>query len=298
MDWKSVGKSILFPNIVIMIILVPVSLVLLIGSMVLIGTKSVIAIISYVLSSYTLMVWCLKTPMLIDYFKRFKEENDFVKKWRTDHRLRVNVSLYGSLTWNAFYGCFQLWLGFYYKTFWFCSLGAYYICLALMRFLLVRHTRRYVPGERMREELKKYRACGWVFLLMNLALALIIFFMLYWDRTFKHHIITAIAMAAYTFSAFAVAIVNLIKYRKYKSPIYSASKIISLAVACVSMLTLTSTLLTTFGEGTMDAFSQKIMLASVGGTVSVAVIVMAVYMIVTGAKKLKSINCPKGVNHG
>jgi len=150
----------------------------------------------------------------------------------------------------------------------------------------------------MREELKKYRACGWVFLLMNLALALIIFFMLYWDRTFKHHIITAIAMAAYTFSAFAVAIVNLIKYRKYKSPIYSASKIISLAVACVSMLTLTSTLLTTCEEGTMDAFSQKIMLASVGGTVSVAVIVMAVYMIVTGAKKLKSINCPKGVNHG
>ena len=139
----------------------------------------------------------------------------------------------------------------------------------------------------MREELLKYRACGAVFLLMNLALALIVFFMIYWNRTFEHHMITAIAMAAYTFTAFTVAIVNIVKYRKYNSPVFSASKAISFAAACVSMLTLASTMLTTFGDGTMGSIEQKIMLGSIGFAVSAVVVAMAITMIVQGTKKLK-----------
>ena len=287
MDWKKIGKAILFPHIAIAIILVPIATVLLVGSMVFVGTESVIAYISYVLSAYTLTVWCCKIPYLIKFFKAFKNENKYARRLQDDARLRVNISLYGSFAWNALYGIFQLWLGFYHHTFWFYSLGAYYICLAVMRFFLVRHTRKYAPGEKMQTELVKYRACGWIFLIMNLALALIIFFMVYFNRTFQHHMITAIAMAAYTFTAFTVAIVNVVKYRKYNSPVFSASKAISFAAACVSMLTLTSTLLTTFSDGTMGQMEQKMMLGSVGVAVSMVIVVMAMYMIVTGTKKLK-----------
>ena len=287
MDWKKLGKTLLFPHIAIMIVLVPISIVLLVASMVFIGTESPIAYISYVLSAYTLTVWCVKIPYLIKFFKVFKDENKYARKWQDDTRLRVNVSLYGSFFWNIAYALFQLWLGFYHHTFWFYSLGAYYICLAVMRFFLLLHTRKYAPGERMREELLKYRACGAVFLLMNLALALIVFFMVYWNRTFEHHMITAIAMAAYTFTAFTVAIVNIVKYRKYNSPVFSASKAISFAAACVSMLTLASTMLTTFGDGTMGSIEQKIMLGSIGFAVSAVVVAMAITMIVQGTKKLK-----------
>ncbi len=293
MDWKKLGKALLFPHIAIMIILVPIATVLLVGSMVFVGTESVIAIISYVLAAYTLTVWCFKIPYLIKYFKTFKDENKYARRWQDDTRLRVNVSLYGSLAWNALYALFQLWLGFYHHTFWFYSLGAYYICLGVMRFFLLLHTRRYAPGEKMQTELKKYRTCGWVFLVMNLALTLIVFFMLYWNRTFEHHMITAIAMAAYTFTAFTAAIVNLVKYKKYQSPVFSASKAISFAAACVSMLTLTSTLMTTFGDGSMDAFSQKILLGAVGFTVSGVVVTMAISMIVIATKKLNT-----EVHHG
>ena len=289
MDWKKLGKALLFPHIAIMIILIPIATVLLVGSMVFVGTESVIAIISYVLAAYTLTVWCFKIPYLIKYFKTFKDENKYARRWQDDTRLRVNVSLYGSLAWNALYGLFQLWLGFYHHTFWFYSLGAYYICLGVMRFFLLLHTRKYAPGEKMQTELVKYRACGWVFLLMNLALALIIFFMVYWNRTFEHHMITAIAMAAYTFTAFTVAIVNVVKYRKYNSPVFSASKAISLAAALVSMLTLESTMLTTFGDGTMTATTQKWMLGATGGTISVLIVATAIYMIVVGTKKLKQL---------
>ena len=290
MDWKKLGKALLYPNTVLMILLVPVATALLVVSMVFVGTESAIAYVSYVLAAYTLTVWCMKIPDVIRFFKRFKMENKYAQKWLNDTRLRVIVSLYGSFAWNALYGVFQLWLGIYHHTFWFSSLGAYYICLGVMRFFLVRHTQKYAPGERMRTELIKYRACGWVFLVMNLALALIIFFMIYWNRTFRHHMITAIAMAAYTFTSFSMAIVNVVKYKKYNSPVFSASKAISFAAACVSMLTLTSTMLTTFSDGTMDVLTQKMMLGSVGIAVSGVVVTMAIYMIAQSTKKLKKIN--------
>jgi ABC-type proline/glycine betaine transport system permease subunit len=114
-----------------------------------------------------------------------------------------------------------------------------------------------------------------------------VFFMVYWNRTFEHHMITAIAMAAYTFLSFTLAILNVIKYKKYQSPVFSAAKAISFASACVSMLTLTSTMLTTFQDGSMDASTQKLMLGCVGAAVVAIVTYIAIYMIVHSTKKLK-----------
>ena len=287
MDWKKLGKALLFPHIAIMIILFPIATVFLVYSMVFLGKESVAAIISYVLSAYTLTVWCFKIPYLIKFFKTFKDENKYIRLWRDNPRLRVNVSLYGTLIYNTAYALLQLGMGFWHHTFWFYSLAGYYISLAVMRFFLVRHTSRHKPGEKMLIELIKYRACGIVFLVMNLALALIIFFMVYWNRTFNHHEITTIALAAYTFTSLTLAIINTVKYRKYNSPVYSASKAISLASACVSMLTLESTMLTTFGDGTMSLLGRRILLGLSGGTISAFIIAMAIYMIAVGTKKLK-----------
>ena len=287
MDWKKLGKSILFPHIAIMLVLLPVAIVFLVYSMIFIGTESIVAYISYVLAFYTLTVWCCKIPKLIRFFKVFKDKNKYARLWQDDARLRVNVSLYGSLLLNTAYAVFQLGLGFYHASFWYYSMAAYYISLVIMRFFLVRHTSRHQPGEKMQEELIKYRNCGIVFLVMNLALSVMIFFMVYWNRTFRHHEITTIAMAAYTFTAFTLAIINVVKYSKYNSPVFSASKAISLAAACVSMLTLESTMLTTFNDGTMDILSRKIMLGASGGVVSVFIVAMAIYMIVQSSKKIK-----------
>jgi hypothetical protein len=85
----------------------------------------------------------------------------------------------------------------------------------------------------------------------------------------------------------------MVKYKKYNSPIFSATKAISFTAACVSMLTLTSTLLTTFSDGTMDALSQKILLGCVGAAVSVTVVIMAIHMIVQGTKKIKLLSAAK-----
>lgn len=289
MNWKKLGKALLFPPIAIMLILVPVAAVFVVYSLIYLDSTSAIAIASYVIAAYTLTVWCFKIPYLINFFKNFKNENKYARRWLDDAHLRVNVSLFGSLAWNTAYAIFQLWLGFYHGSFWFYSMAGYYISLALMRFFLVRYTRKNEAGESMRIELKKYRTCGIVFLVMNLALSLMIFFMIYWNRTFNHHEITTIAMAAYTFTALTTAIINVVKYAKYNSPVYSASKAISLAAACVSMLTLESTMLTTFGD-TMDMASRRIMLGASGGVISAFIIAMAIYMIVSSTKKLRILN--------
>lgn len=289
MDWKRICKTLLFPHTAIMIVLTPISIAFLVYSMVFLETDSVAAIVSYVLAAYTLTVWCMKIPNIIRFFRTFKNENKYARRWLDDPQLRVKVTLYGSLVWNTVYSVFQLWLGFYHHTFWYYSLAGYYISLAVMRFFLARYAGKNKPGERMLSELVRYRACGWIFLVMNLALSLIIFFMVYWNRTFNHHEITTIAMAAYTFTAFTAAIINIVKYRKYNSPVYSASKAISLAAACVSMLTLESTMLTTFGGETMDLLSRKILLGASGGVISAFVIAMAIYMIVQSTQKIRSL---------
>ena len=74
------------------------------------------------------------------------------------------------------------------------------------------------------------------------------------------------------------------------STLSTASKAISFAAACVSMLTLTSNMLTTFNDGTMDPFARKMMLGSVGVAVILVVIGMAVGMIARGTRKLKQLN--------
>lgn len=103
MDFKKIGKALLFPHIAVMLILVPVATVYLVYSMVFLGTESIAAIVSYVLAAYTLTVWCFKTPFLIRFFKTFKNENKYARIWRNDLALRVNVSLYGTLIYNTAY---------------------------------------------------------------------------------------------------------------------------------------------------------------------------------------------------
>ena len=290
MDWKRIGKALLFPPAAVLIVLTPIAAVALIYSMLRLEGTDPIRIGSYILSFYTLTILCARMPRLVHALQKFKNENSYVRLWTGDVRLRTNVTLSGSTLWNGAYGALQLGLGIYHKSAWFYSLAAYYATLAVMRLFLVRHTLRHNPGEQMRQELTRYRTCGWVFLLTNLALSGMMFYMIYENRAVRHNEITTIAMAAYTFTTWTLAIVNVIRYRKFNSPALSAAKAISLA-ACVSMLTLENTMLTTFSGKTMTPEKIRLFLALSGGAVSIFIVAMAVYMIVQANRKLKATPC-------
>ncbi len=287
--WKHRGKALLFPPLVLMVGLVPVAAALLIFAMAALGTDHPVSYAAYVLSAYTLTIWCVRIPQLVRAVQTFKQKNRFAKRLSEDVRLRVILTLTGSLVWNAAYAALQLILGITQRSPWYCSVAVYYVSLAVMRIFLWRHTRRHTAGERMHAELLRYRRCGWVFLVMNLGLTGMTILMVFENYTFEYGMIVTIAMAAYTFTALTVAIVNVVRYRKYHSPVYSASKIISLAAACVSMLTLTSTMLTTFDDGTTDAAFRPLMLILLGVAVSAFVITMAICMILRGNRQLQKL---------
>lgn len=285
MDWNKFWRAALYPHIALIILILPISVTLLACSLLYFGEKSITSILSYCLAFYLLVVICLRIPKIVAYFKLLKKENKYLRRLSTDIHFRVNLTLYGSFIWDVAFATFQLTLGFYHNSAWFYSMSAYYIVLAIMRFYLLGHTRSYKPNEKLTMETTKYCVCGWLLLVLNVTLTIIISYIVYLNKTFTHNKITTITLAAYTFATFTYAIINIFKYAKYKSPVYSATKLITLVAACVSMLTLEATMLTTFDDDPSPQFRQ-IMLACTGFIVFAFSIAVAIGMLVKGYKQL------------
>lgn len=287
MAWKRLGKTLLFPPVALLPLLVPVCTVGLVNSMRFREEAAPLHIAFYVLSFYTLTIWCVRVPNIIRFCKQFREENRSMQRWLSDARLRTNVSLCGNALWNGAYSALQLGLGVYHRSAWFYALALYYAALAVMRSFLVRHTLRHRPGERLREEWHRCWSCGWVLLVLHTALTVILLYMIRQNRSVRHHEITTIAMAAYTFASLTMAIFNVVKYRKYNSPVLSASKAVALAAACVSLLTLERTMLEAFGRE-MEQGTRQLFLCLSGMAISVLILVMAICLIVYSNKQM---NC-------
>lgn len=286
MDWKKLGKRLLFPHPAVLTLLCAAAIVMLAYSFIALDETDVVSIVSYVLSFGALTLVCIRIPEIICFVQRFRQENKYYLLYKNDVQLRINLSLYGTFGFNAVYALFQLGLGLWHHSAWFYAMAGYYLLLALMRLTLMRHTRTHAPGQDNALEWRKYRFCGWMLLVMNLALAIFTLYFVYRIRTFYHHEITTIAMAAYSFAALTMAIINAVRYKKYGSPAYSAAKAISLVSATVSMLTLENAMLTTFGEDSSEMFRQIILGAS-GIAVILVVQGIALYMIVNAGRKLR-----------
>ena len=85
---------------------------------------------------------------------------------------------------------------------------------------------------------------------MNQALAGIVFYIVKQNRGFTYSGTLIYAMAAYTFYITISAAVNVARFRKHGSPLLSAAKAISLTAALVSMLSLETAMLAQFGAET------------------------------------------------
>ena len=256
----------------------------------------VLQYVSYIASAYALIVTCTGLAYVntaIGGVKKFVSDHPLMKKFRstevgekymTDVRFRAGVSLYQGFFINLLYIAMKLVSGIVYRSTWFIALAVYYILLAVMRFLLVR--RLNVQDEA--SELRRYRLCGIMLLFMNQALTGIVVFMVQQNRSFDYPGLLIYAMAAYAFYAVTIAIINIVKTRKHKSPILSAAKAINLVAALVSILSLETAMLAQFG-GDDDPLFRQVMTGATGGGVCTIVIGMAIYMIWRANKNLKKI---------
>ena len=283
---KKIFKKFLYPPVFLLIPLVIAAAAMLAYVFAAADVSPALEYGSYVLSFFALVILCLRVPAAVRSWKQFGQRNAFLCRYKSDVRLRAKISLYNSIAVNLAYALFQLCLGIYHSSVWFYAFACYYFLLMVMRLCLARETARSAPGDNRLRELLLYRFCGILMLLMNLALSVIVGYIVWQGRTFRHHEITTIAMAAYTFASFTLAIVNIVKYHKYQSPVPSAAKAISLAAASASMLTLEAAMLTAFGGDDSPQF-RRYMTGATGASVCLFVLMMAIFMIVHSTNDLK-----------
>jgi hypothetical protein len=123
-------------------------------------------------------------------------------------------------------------------------------------------------------------------LLLNVALTGAVLMMLYQNRGYEYSGILIYVMALYTFYITTHAIINMIRYRKFESPVMSTAKGISMAAALVSMLNLETAMFASFGAE-MAWEDQQLMLILTGAGVAAAVIAISSITIVRSANELK-----------
>lgn len=288
-DWKTICKKLLFPPVWLMAILTATSAATLTAVFLNGWEIAAIAYIIYVLAFYTLCVVTLFFVMVFpSWYKTVKDkiyDNAFGKRYMTDAKFRTQVSLNLSLGINLLYVAVNLFSGLRYQTAWFGILAVYYGILAVMRFLLLR----VGIGKDLRKELLRSRTCAVILLTLNLILTGAVLMILFQDKGYEYNGILIYVMALYTFYMTTHAIIGIIKYRKLGSPVMSTAKVINLAAALVSMLSLETAMFSQFGAD-MSRENQRLMIALTGGGVSLIVITLSVYMIVRANREIQILN--------
>ena len=294
MDWKKIGKKLLFPPVWLLVLLTAFSAVSLTVVFVKGWETAPVACGIYVLAFYTLCVVTAFCSLALP--KRYRQIREKVlahplgNRLATDRIYRSKVSLNLSLGINLLYAAVNVLSWYLYRSWWFVCLAVYYGILSVMRFLLVRYVRSHEIGASRRGELKRALACSYIMLLLNLFLSGAVLMMVYQNRGYAYHGILIYVVALYTFYTATHAIIDLVRYRRFESPVLSAAKGISMAAALVSMLNLETAMFAEFG-GAMSKGDQRLMIILTGAGISVTVIVMAVYMILRCTKEMKKTRC-------
>lgn len=291
--WKEIGRKILFPHILIIVLFAVISVAGLVYVFMNHMEASWLAYVLYGFSAYSLVILVIFLIMVLPkQYKLIRKkimDNPWGNRYLTDAAFRTHVSLYLSLGINVLYVGLNVFFYFMNQSNWFLVLTIYYIILSAMRFLLVRYAQFHGIGKERLGELKRARLCSIILLNLNFVLSGSVLMILYQNKGYEYPGILIYAMAAYTFYTTILAIINLVKYRKYKSPVMTASKIISLSSALVSMLSLETAMFSQFGQS-MSLKGQRLMIALTGAGISAAVIGMSVYMIIKTSRELELVN--------
>ena len=156
-----------------------------------------------------------------------------------------------------------------------------------MRFLLVRYTHRHGFGENLTAEWRRYRLCGVILVIMNLALAGMVILAVDQNEGFKYAGVLIYVMALYTFYIMIMAVVNVVRYRKYHSPVISAARKVSLAAALVSMLSLETAMLSQFDTESTSPYFRQFMTGSTGAGICTIIVGMGIFMMIHSTRRLR-----------
>lgn len=294
MDWIKKKLKTLFclPPVPTLLISVP-SYGLVIYALADENVEPAVAYISYFLSAYAFVISITGVAGIVRFVRQGIDQHPLVRKalgvplvsrYLQEDLFRAETGLYQGFFINLLYAGIKLFSGILYRSVWFVTLAFYYILLAAMRVSLLHYVRK--TGKSKVSEWKRYRLCGIILLFMNIVLTGIVILVIRQNSGFEYPGMLIYVMAMYAFYAAITAVRNVVKFRRYGSPVLSAAKVVNLTAALVSMLSLETAMLTQFGAAD-DPMFRQVMTASTGAGISIIVLGMAVFMIVRSTKQLK-----------
>lgn len=252
---------------------------------------SIFAICFYVVAFYTLVIVCLRIPQIVKNVKELIYRNKYTNTYVTDKDLRMRISMYRGLLVNCGFATFKIIMGFITNSAWLFAMAGYNVILSIMRSIVIfRSQAKGLTEEQERKRgLQSYYVCGWLLMILNVAVSVIIFMVIVQKQTIEYHMIVTIGLAAFTFYCFVMAIINLVKYRERKNPVYAAIKRIDMVKAIVSIFTLQVAMLTTFnGQG--ESIDMGIMNTLTGLAVMISILTIGVKMIAGAKSDFKELN--------
>lgn len=259
--------------------------------------------IVYVLSAYSLVLWCVHFPRFIAFIKRCRayiwnhsrlialvSKTETGRRFLYDASFRGNISIYQGMTVNLLYVVFRVYVGTIHASAWFIAMAVYYMILALIRFVLgyCKRKSNAICEERERRdyEMACYKKTGIMMLFLNVAMGGMIVQMVWQNQGYHYSGYIIYLSALYTFYVMIMSVVNVVRFRKIGSPILSASKVITMISAMMSILGLQTAMISEFGDGE-EIFRQQMNFAT-GTAVFAIVIALSAYMIGKAGKYRKT----------
>lgn len=235
-------------------------------------------------------------------FIAWAEKYEFTVRLLHDFGFRTLAFAIGSLVFSFLFGVFNGVLGIMSLSVWYGSLAAYYILMVFLRSGIILHhrnKRRFSKNEQQERkisEIKTYRNCGILIIILNLALSAAVVQMVLSEKSFSYAGLMIYATAAYAFFKITVAIINQVRARKEEDLTLQAVQNVNLADAMVSILALQTALLHAY-SGEDSAFIPYAN-AATGGVVCLLTLAMGIFMIIRAGKRLKEIKRGEQTKNG
>lgn len=251
-------------------------------------------IVVYVLAAVLLTLSCVffYHDLRENVIKKILEvikKNPLGERFLADYTFRTILTTLPAFLINVAYTVYNGVIGIMNQSVWFITMAVYYSLLGIMRYRAVstgRKISRLDDREQIRKkELSVIKTDGILLLVLNLALSGVVLLTIAQDTAKRYSEIMVISIAAYTFYKITMAVVNMVKVRKRKSPILITIRNIGAADALVSMLTLQAAMFASFQD--KNSLNTNQMNAITGLSVCILISILEISMIWYAWKKKK-----------
>lgn len=253
-----------------------------------------VGIVVYVLAAVLLTLSCVffYHDLRENVIKKILEvikKNPLGERFLADYTFRTILTTLPAFLINVAYTVYNGVIGIMNQSVWFITMAVYYSLLGIMRYRAVstgRKISRLDDREQIRKkELSVIKTDGILLLVLNLALSGVVLLTIAQDTAKRYSEIMVISIAAYTFYKITMAVVNMVKVRKRKSPILITIRNIGAADALVSMLTLQAAMFASFQD--KNSLNTNQMNAITGLAVCILISILGISMIWYAWKKKK-----------